>query len=63
MQTIFSVRATRLRLMAEEVRTAADGMTYHESRRALTGIADNYDLLADQLEQIAARESGKAESR
>jgi hypothetical protein len=63
MQTIFSVRATRLRLMAEEVRTAADAMTHHESRRALTGIADNYDLLADQLEQIAARECGKAESR
>ncbi|HTI86727.1 MAG TPA: hypothetical protein VL966_08985 [Alphaproteobacteria bacterium] len=63
MQTLFTARATRLRLMAEEVRTAADAMTHYESRRALTGIADNYDLLADQLDQIAAREGAKAESR
>jgi hypothetical protein len=62
MRTTLSTRITRFRLMAEEVRAAAGGMTHRESQRALTSIADNYELLADQLEQVAAREHTKAAS-
>jgi hypothetical protein len=60
MQSILAARAERYRLMAEEIRTAADALAYRESRRALAGIADNYELLAAQLEHLMAREGGKA---
>jgi hypothetical protein len=60
MKSTLSSRVARFRSLAEEIRTSADGMTYDESRRTLISIADNYELLADQLEQILARESAKA---
>ncbi|MGE5539086.1 MAG: hypothetical protein ACM30I_10730 [Gemmatimonas sp.] len=56
MTSIMSARVERFRRMADEIRTAAVAMTYRESQRALTSIADNYELLADQLEQVVARE-------
>jgi hypothetical protein len=61
MHEILAKRVQRFRLMAEEIRTAAGGMNYSESRRALTSIADNYELLADQLEQLVARDDGKTQ--
>lgn len=52
-----SARAQRYRLLAEEIRTAAEGMRT-TSRLDLVRIADNYDLLADQLERIDRQRKG-----
>jgi DnaJ-domain-containing protein 1 len=44
-------RAKVYRLRAEETRTAADGMRHQTNRDTLLRIADDYDLMADGIEQ------------
>jgi DnaJ-domain-containing protein 1 len=55
-------RAKVYRLRAEETRTAADGIHHQINRETLTRIADDYDLMAEQLEQRArgTRDSKKS---
>lgn len=48
-------RIKRYRLLAEEIRTAADDMNDGEGRRTLVRIADSYDLMADELESREKR--------
>jgi DnaJ-domain-containing protein 1 len=46
-------RATVYRLRAEETRTAADGIRHQTNRDTLLRIADDYDLMAEGIEQRA----------
>jgi DnaJ-domain-containing protein 1 len=46
-------RAKVYRLRAEETRTAADGMHHQTNRETLLRIADDYDLMAEGIEQRA----------
>jgi hypothetical protein len=46
-----SSKADRYRIMAEEVRTAAEEMHDMTSRRTLQRIADDYDRLANRTER------------
>lgn len=46
-----SSKADRYRLMAEEVRSAAEEMHDMTSRRTLQRIADDYDRLANRTER------------
>jgi hypothetical protein len=52
-------RAARYRALAEEIRTAAEGMQT-ESRGTLLRLANDYDLLATKLEAIETRVGKKA---
>jgi hypothetical protein len=49
-----AARAQRYRLLAEEIRHAADGM-HADSRATLLRLANDYDLLARKLDAIDAR--------
>jgi DnaJ-domain-containing protein 1 len=54
-------RAKVYRLRAEEIRTAADGMRHQTNRATLLRIADDYDLMAETIEQKArARDQTKS---
>jgi DnaJ-domain-containing protein 1 len=44
-------RAKVYRRRAEETRTAADGMRHQTNRATLLRIADDYDLMAQGIEQ------------
>jgi hypothetical protein len=46
-------RVKHYRLKAEELRTAADGMQYPDSRLTLNRLAQTYDAMADRLETPA----------
>ena len=43
-------RASRYRVRAEEIRTAAETMSHTDSRAALIRLADSYDRLASKIE-------------
>lgn len=47
------MRAKVYRLRAEESRTAADGLQHQTNRATLLRIADDYDLMAEAIEQRA----------
>ncbi len=44
-------RLRRFRSLAEEVRLAAERMADPDSRRTMLYLADNYDSLADHIEE------------
>jgi len=44
-------RAQRFRALAEEIRTAAEAMVEPDARRTMLYMADNYDSLADHIEE------------
>jgi len=44
-------RLQRFRSLAEEVRLAAERMADPDSRRTMLHLADNYDSLADHIEE------------
>jgi hypothetical protein len=44
-------RARRFRLLAEEIRLAAEAMSEADARRTMLYMADNYDSLADHIEE------------
>ncbi len=44
-------RLRRFRSLAEEVRLAAERMADPDSRRTMLCLADNYDSLADHIEE------------
>jgi hypothetical protein len=48
-------RAKRYRMEAEEARKAAENRQRQESRETFQRVADLYDLLAEVIEQRAAR--------
>jgi hypothetical protein len=50
-----AARAKRYRSLAEEIRSSADGMRT-ESRQTLLRLAYDYDLLAEKLDLMDARE-------
>ena len=43
-------RASRYRVRAEEIRSAAETMSHTDSRNALIRLADSYDRLASKIE-------------
>jgi hypothetical protein len=45
---------------AEEVRSEANEMRDEHVRKALLGVAENYDQLAEQAEELLRRSSGLA---
>jgi hypothetical protein len=54
-------RIRRYRLLAEEIRTAGEGMQTG-SRQDLFRIADNYELMADQLERLHLQRKPKPQT-
>jgi hypothetical protein len=52
----------RLRLMAEEVRTDADGFACVEAKRTMLDVATTYDRIADDLERLLSNESRRREA-
>lgn len=54
-----SDRLRRFRSLAAEIRVAADAMIDQDARRTMVRLADNYDSLADHIEE----QIGRSESR
>jgi len=52
-------RLRRFRSLAEEARLAAERMADPDSRRTMLYLADNYDSLADHIEEQIDRSSTK----
>jgi hypothetical protein len=46
-------RAKKLRLMAEETRSCAEGMSTETARRGMLECAGGYEVMAEQAEQMA----------
>jgi len=44
-------RAQRFRALAEEIRATAEAMVEPDARRTMLYMADNYDSLADHIEE------------
>lgn len=55
-------RLRRFRSLAEEVRLAAEGMGDPDARRTMLYLADNYNSLADHIEEQIEQSTTKLDS-